>query len=207
MKRESMDGVSLDVQNAAWRGVRRFTCGSADVERHVPLLRKLIELYGYGKSLSYDEKFAAGLVAIAVALEKYDPARGVKLSYWISYQIDRAIRSESRSALAAKKRFARPDDDPDDEPIVPVDRRAPVDPLIEKEEQRKKDELKRLVYERLDALPPRERRIVCAIFLDGKPQRVVAKEERMTQSWVSRVCRAALDKIRRGVEERSSQNS
>ena len=94
-----------------WSGVRKFTRSSEEIELHIPLLRKMIALYDYGNALSYDEKFAAGLVGIAIALERYRPELNVKLSYWISFQIDCQIRMETRRVVTQRKFCPQSDSD------------------------------------------------------------------------------------------------
>ncbi len=176
-----------------WSGVTEFTIGSDEVSRHIPLLKRMIKLYGYGSALSYDEKFSAGLVGIALALEKYDPNRNVKRSYWISYQIDRAIRTEARRAASQTRLFATPDGD---DAFDPIDEKS-LSELDSQEDERERERLSRIAFEVVRTLPPRERSIVTKLFLEGKTQSEVAVEEGVAQSWISRVARSALGKVRR----------
>ena len=158
-----------------WSGVRKFTRSSEEIELHIPLLRKMIALYDYGNALSYDEKFAAGLVGIAIALERYRPELNVKLSYWISFQIDCQIRMETRR----------------EEPGETDAERAAREDSAET--------LKRLMFESMAILPKRQRHILESLYLKGKTQREVAKELGVAQSWVSRLAKSALDKVKREI--------
>jgi RNA polymerase sporulation-specific sigma factor len=176
-----------------WNGVTNFTVDSDEVTRHIPLLKRMIKLYGYGSALSYEEKFSAGLVGIALALEKYDPEKDVKFSYWISYQIDCAIRTESRRAANQRKKHALPDPD---ETFDPIDEKSwsDRDRVDELEEQGR---LTQLALEVIETLPARDRAIVKKMYVEGKTQCEIAAEEGVAQSWVSRVAKSALGKVRR----------
>ena len=179
-----------------WSGVRKLTRSSEEIELHIPLLRKMIALYDYGNALSYDEKFAAGLVGIAIALERYRPELNVKLSYWISFQIDCQIRMETRRAVTQRKFCPQSDSDellfdPAEEPSETDAERAAREDSAET--------LKRLMFESMAILPKRQRHILESLYLKGKTQREVAKELGVAQSWVSRLAKSALDKVKREI--------
>ena len=183
-----------------WRGISRFErATSAEVERHVPIVRKMIELYGYGDALSYEEKFAAGLVGVAIAIERFDASRGVKYAYWLSYQIDKAIRNESRLVLRQRGRGVQPFEE-DFDPIDENEWQA----RTSSEEREERRELAALAVAALETLDPRSRRVVKALCFDGKTQEEIAKELGVSQSWTSRLARAAFKKLRREVERRSA---
>ena len=176
-----------------WNGVTKFTVGSDEVTRHVPLLKRMIKLYGYGNALSYEEKYAAGLVGIALALEKFDPNRDVKRSYWISYQIDRAIRSEARRAANQTRCLTQLDAD---EAFDPIDEKS-LPGNDDQDDVENRERLSSLALEVVQSLPPKERSIVLKLYMEGKTQSEVAVEEGVAQSWISRVARSALGKVRR----------
>lgn len=184
-----------------WNGVTKFTVGSDEVTRHIPLLKRMIKLYGYGNALSYEEKYSAGLVGIALALEKYDPSRDVKFSYWISYQIDRAIRTEARRAANQTRRMTQIDPD---ETFDPIDERsmAEEDDLDSAENR---ERLSSLASEVVQTLPPRERSILLKLYVEGKTQSEIALEEGVAQSWISRVAKSALGKVKREMIRRMEQ--
>lgn len=99
------DVETASKKKARWHGISRFERATdEEIRRHLPLVRKMIDVHGYGRALNYDEKIAAGLLGVAFAVEKFDPGYGVKYSYWISFQIDKAIRNETR-AVTRRRRF------------------------------------------------------------------------------------------------------
>ncbi|MBR0225394.1 MAG: sigma-70 family RNA polymerase sigma factor [Thermoguttaceae bacterium] len=181
-------------------GLKRFErATSAEVERHLPIVRRMIELYGYGDALSYEEKVATGLIGVAIAIEKFDPSRNVKYAYWLSYQIDKAIRNESRLVIRQRGRGVQPfeeDFDPIDENDWETRSSA-----SDREERR---ELAALAVAALETLDPRSRRVVQGLCFDGKTQEELARELGVSQSWTSRLARDAFKKLRREVERRSN---
>ena len=92
-----LDGTMMKNGNVA-----RFEhVTSEEIERHTPIVRKMISLYDYGTALTYDEKFAAGLLGIAYAIESYDPRRDVKFSFWLAFQVDKTIRNDARRVASS----------------------------------------------------------------------------------------------------------
>ncbi|MBP5623106.1 MAG: sigma-70 family RNA polymerase sigma factor, partial [Thermoguttaceae bacterium] len=182
-------------------GVTKFTVGSDEVTRHIPLLKRMIKLYGYGNALSYEEKYSAGLVGIALALEKYDPSRDVKFSYWISYQIDRAIRTEARRAANHARRMAQADSD---EAFDPIDERS-LATEDDRDSAANRERLSNLAMEVVKTPPPKERSITLKLYVEGKTQSEVAVEEGVAQSWISRVAKSALGKVKREMIRRMDQ--
>lgn len=179
-------------ETSLWNGISRFERATdEEVRRHIPIVRKMIELYGYGDALRYDEKLAAGMIGVAIAIERFDPARNVKFSYWLSYQIDKAIRNESRLVTRPRRLESSP----------PTDR---FDPLDEGEWSRAEARLDREERARLaaaavkaiDALEPRARRVVRGLIFEGRTQEELARELGVSQSWTSRLARAAFRKLR-----------
>ena len=179
-----------------WNGISRFErATNEEVERHVPIVRRMIELYGYGDALSYDEKLAAGLIGVAIAVERFDAEKGVKYAYWLSYQIDKAIRNETRLVLRQRRFGAQPFDDDFD----PIDERDWEARTTEDEREERKTLVDRAVAA-LDSLDPRSRLVVRRLCFEGKTQEEIARELGVSQSWTSRLARAAFKKMRREIE-------
>lgn len=182
-----LDGTMMKNGNVA-----RFEhVTSEEIERHTPIVRKMISLYDYGTALTYDEKFAAGLLGIAYAIESYDPRRDVKFSFWLAFQVDKTIRNEAR---AARRQLLRAPASLDEE-LDALDENALEIPEKREEERRRAALLDgvRNALERLDAT---SRRVVSALYLEGKTQREVAGELGRSQSWTSRLAAAALRAMR-----------
>ncbi len=184
-----------------WNGISRFErATNEEVERHVPIVRRMIELYGYGDALSYDEKLAAGLIGVAIAVERFDAEKGVKYAYWLSYQIDKAIRNESRLVLRQRHLGAQPLDDDFD----PIDERD-WELQATRDEREERETLVDRAVAALDSLDPRSRLVVRKLCFDGKTQAEIAEELGVSQSWTSRLARAAFKKLRREIERAEQQ--
>ncbi|MBQ9873729.1 MAG: sigma-70 family RNA polymerase sigma factor [Thermoguttaceae bacterium] len=167
---------------------------SRDVERHVPLLRRIIKLYDFGSVLDYDEKFAAGLVGIAIALERYDPNKNPSLACWIAYRVKREIQSEARKNRLQLRFYSQPQDEEErfDVPEEP----KPTERELQELDDQKAEDIE-LVREIMRTLPQREREVLVKIYLEGKTQREVGQELGCAQSWVSRIAKSAEAKVRR----------
>ena len=200
-----LEGVEQKLETArrvsgapAWIGKERFhKATSEEIERHIPLVRHVIKLYGYGDALAYDEKVAIGMIGIAVALERFDPTRNVKLSSWIAYQVDKALRNEIRYELRQRRCFTSGADG--FEASVPSYSEEPVDAGIAREENAR---LVKLALESLNELDSRSQRVIRGVVLEGRSQEDVGREIGATQSWTSRILQTALDKLKRKVEAR-----
>lgn len=99
----------------------------------------------------------------------------------------------SRAAANQRKKHALPDPD---ETFDPIDEKSwsDRDRVDELEEQRR---LTQLALEVIETLPARDRAIVKKMYVEGKTQCEIAAEEGVAQSWVSRVAKSALGKVRR----------
>ncbi|MDO5309979.1 MAG: sigma-70 family RNA polymerase sigma factor [Planctomycetia bacterium] len=175
----------------SWRGVKKFTrVDDEQLRRHMPLLNRLVSVNAYGSELTYDEKIAAGAFGLAVALERYKPEKGVALVHWLAFQADKAIRDEVRAhrVMRRNERFF------DDNTPEPIDQRAnEIDILEEKEDKEKQIAVMRQALEKLQ---PRAKRVINALYFQGKTQSEVAKMEHTSQSWISKVAINALTTLR-----------
>ncbi len=180
-----------------WRQVSRFTIDSADVESHIPLLRKILATKNYGPALSYDEKFAAGLLGLVLALERFEPGKGVKLAYWISFQIDCSIRMDIRTARRARK-YRDSDADVEEQALQEV----AVDEREQEEREKARENLRFLTEDAIENLPARDKKIVTELYWRGRTQEDLARELGVTQSYVSKICTSALNRVRREVLRR-----
>lgn len=184
--------INLDGTMKKNGSVARFErVTSAEIERHAPIVRKMISLYGYGTATTYDEKFAAGLLGVAYAIECYDPRRNVKFSFWLAYQVDKTIRNEAR---AARRQFLRAPASLDE--ALDVFDESALDLPEKREEERRRAKLLAAAKKALERLDANSRRVVSALFLEGKTQCEVAEELGRSQSWTSRLAAAALRDMR-----------
>ncbi len=193
--------TAYDSDAPLWYGITKFErATSAEVERHIPIVRKMIELYGYGDALSYDEKFAAGLVGVAIAIERFDASRGVKYAYWLSYQIDKAIRNESRLVRRQRRRAVQPFD----EDFDPIDERDWEERATRDDREERNARIDR-VCAALKSLDERSQFVLSELHIEGKTQTEVARELGVSQSRTSRIARDARARIRREVERGERQ--
>ncbi len=199
-RRQDLRKIMSDKNNyvgGSYRGIRRFSVDDACVQEYIPLLRHMLKTRKYGSNLTYDEKFAVGLVAIAVALQQYDPAKHDRPAWWVAFHIDVAVREESRKTMRENYNVIfHPDPfcffENRDEPAYRDDECD----LERREERQKTSELAAIALEEIRALPERDRKIVTAIALEHKTHAAVAKELGVAQSWVSRLYCAAIKHLR-----------
>ncbi len=115
----------------------------------------------------------------------------MKFSFWLAYQVDKTIRNEAR---AARRQFLRAPASLD-EALDVFDENA-LDLPEKREEERRRAKLFAAAKKALERLDAKSRRVVSALFFEGKTQREVAEELGRSQSWTSRFAAAALRDIR-----------
>lgn len=118
-----------------------------------------------------------GMLALIGAVDRFDPARGLRFTTYASYR----IRGQMLNMLARSEKRAP----------VPVD----FDNISEPEAEAS-DEAWGDVAESVAKLRGKEADIVSALFFDGKAPSDVAKEQKMDVSSVYRLRRSAIIRIR-----------
>ena len=147
-----------------------------------------------------------GTIGLIKAIDTFDPKKGVRLSSYASRCIENEILMFFRSGRKSSQDVSlnEPiDTDKDGNALTVLDTMAVDDTILESIDVKLKSEK---LYQYLDAaLTTREREVVCRRYgLRGyrpQPQREVAKGLGVSRSYISRIEKKALEKLRREFEE------
>ena len=159
------------------------------IERYQPLVCKIITSLKPSEQV-YLDLFQEGVVGLVEAVERFEPDRGFKFSTYATFRIrGRAltylqkqsrkpqIMSESdQLALMLQNMVNELDDDPDEYVQNSF--------LLEK------------VYESIDELPEKERRAFEKVILKEEIPKEVAKEMRISRSYLSRLLKRAWKRLK-----------
>ena len=148
-----------------------------------------------------DDLFQVGCIGLIKAIDSFDPGKGIRLSSYASKCIENEILMFFRSGKKSAQDVSinEPiDTDKDGNSLTIMDTMAVEDTIIDNIDVRMKSEK---LYGFIDcALSKREKDIVCMRYgLLGHaamPQRVVAKRLGISRSYVSRIEKKALEKLR-----------
>ncbi len=174
------------------------------IEHNLRLVAHIIKKY-YSSSCDPDDLISIGTVGLIKGISSYRPDRGVRLATYASRCVENEIlmyfRSQRKSAGDVSLSDALDNDGEGGLSIQDVlyEEDDILERLALKEDSRR---LRRLVNTELDQ---REREIVSLRYgLDGRPalpQREVAAKLGISRSYVSRLEKKALEKLRRRMEE------
>ena len=163
------------------------------IERHVPLVRRLARRYARGRE-PYDDLVQAGCLGLIAAVDRWDPARGATFEAYAVPTIHGAIRHHLRDrapGVRGPRHGAGP------APVLtPLDDELPgrEDPIAAAE-----DRLALALA--LRRLPLRERQIVALAFYGDRSHRAIARDLGLSQVHVSRLLRTALGRLEAGLAE------
>ncbi len=173
------------------------------IERNLRLVAHIIKKY-YSATCDQDDLISIGTVGLIKGISSYRPDRGVRLATYASRCVENEIlmyfRSQRKSAGDVSLSDALDNDGEGGLSIQDVlyEEDDILERLALKEDSRR---LRRLVTTELDR---REQEIVSLRYgLDGKsalPQREVAARLGISRSYVSRLEKKALEKLRKGME-------
>lgn len=147
-----------------------------------------------------------GTIGLIKAIDSFDPGKGIRLSSYASKCIENEILMFFRSGKKSAQDVSinEPiDTDKDGNTLTIMDTMAEDDRIIENIDVRMKSEKLYGFIQRV--LTSRERNIICMRYgLCGHrplPQRVVAQKLGISRSYVSRIEKKALEKLRREFDE------
>ncbi len=176
------------------------------IEHNLRLVAHIIKKY-YSATCDQDDLISIGTIGLIKAISSYRPDRGVRLATYASQCVENEIlmyfRSQRKSAGDVSLSDALDNDGEGGLSIQDViyEEDDILERLALKEDSRR---LRRLVYRELD---PREREIITLRYgLSGEaplPQREVAAKLGISRSYVSRLEKKALEKLRKSMEEGS----
>ena len=180
------------------------TARQALIEHNLRLVAHIVKKYYAGQN-DQEDLISIGTIGLIKAVDSFDPKKGIKLSSYASRCIENEILMFFRSGKKSAQDISlnEPiDTDQDGNTLTILDTMAVDDTIIEEIDTRMKSE--RLYGLVRSVLTPRERTIICLRYgLEGcrpQPQRVVAQRLGISRSYVSRIEKRALQKLRRAFE-------
>lgn len=174
------------------------------IEHNLRLVAHIIRKY-YSSSREQDDLISIGTIGLMKAVSTFDYTKGTRLATYAA----RCIENEIRMYFRAGKRQAQElslsepiDMDKDGNPLTLMDVLAAEDSLEEATALRVNSE--RLGRYMQDCLDDREREILAyryGLIGSGQTQHEVAKRYNISRSYVSRIEKKALEKLRRRFEQ------
>jgi len=182
------------MEKSAVSGFTRAT--DEDVKKFQALAYQIIYDNYFGDELSFEEKMTAGMLGVAKGLESFEPSRGVTRAYWVAWNIKKDIREETRRS-SNQRRYAK---DENWQRSWLEARRSRGNDETSNLALKLRDideEKKRSIVERVsECLNDDERRCVQGIVYRSLTQKELADEMGVSQSWISRVWRDSVKKMK-----------
>ena len=177
------------------------TARQALIEHNLRLVAHIVKKYYAGQN-DQEDLISIGTIGLIKAVDSFDPKKGIKLSSYASRCIENEILMFFRSGKKSAQDVSlnEPiDTDKDGNALTILDTMAVEDTIADDLDTRMKSEKLYGFLQR--ALTPRERTIVVLRYgLFGcrpQPQREVAQRLGISRSYVSRIEKKALEKLRR----------
>ena len=175
------------------------------IEHNLRLVAHIIKKY-YASQNDQEDLISIGTIGLIKAIDTFDSRKGIRLSSYASRCIENEILMFFRSGKKSAQDVSlnEPiDTDKDGNTLTILDTMAVDDTIIESIDVKIKSE--RLYRYLQSALTPREREVVCRRYglcgFTPQPQRVVAKRLGISRSYISRIEKKALEKLRQEFEE------
>lgn len=170
------------------------------IERNLRLVAHIIKKYYVGNT-DQDDLISIGTIGLIKAIDSFDPDKGIRLSSYASRCIENEILMYFRSGKknAQDISMSEPiETDKDGNMLTLIDTMATDDNIVELiDSKMKSEQLYRFICESLNR---REKMIVVLRYgLHGGtplPQREVAKKLSISRSYVSRIEKKALEKLK-----------
>lgn len=174
------------------------------VEHNLRLVAHIIKKY-YSSVRDQDDLISIGTIGLMKAVTTFDYTKGIRLATYAS----RCIENEILMQFRANKKTAQDvsimepiDTDKDGHPLTLMDVIAEDDTILDDLDLKiNAEKLYRYMEETLD---DREKEIIrwrYGLIGDGLTQREVAKKLNISRSYVSRIEKKALDKLKRRFDE------
>ncbi len=169
------------------------------IEHNLRLVAHIVKKY-YVTGGDQDDLISIGTIGLIKAVDSFDADKGIRLSSYASKCIENEILMHFRAGKKSAQDVSinEPiDSDKDGNALTLMDTMAVDDTVIDDIDIRIKS---RQLYDFLPALEPRERSVICMRYgLGGykpMPQREVAKRLGISRSYISRIEKRALEKLR-----------
>ena len=175
------------------------------IEHNLRLVAHIVKKYA-ASAADQDDLISIGTIGLIKAVDTFDHTKGARLATYAS----RCIENEILMMFRANKKTLQDvslsdpiDTDKDGHPLSLLDVIADEDTLAEDLELKlNSEQLHRYLY---DVLDEREREVIVwryGLRGDGLPQREVAKRLGISRSYISRIEKRALEKLRARFEQR-----
>ncbi len=169
------------------------------IEHNLRLVAHIVKKY-YVNGSDQEDLISIGSIGLIKAIDSFDPHKGIRLSSYASKCIENEILMFFRTGKKSAQDVSinEPiDTDKDGNALTLMDTMAVDDTVIDDIDVRMKS---RKLYDFLPDLEPRERSVICMRYgLGGRkplPQREVAVKLGISRSYVSRIEKRALEKLR-----------
>ena len=174
------------------------------IEHNLRLVAQIVKKY-YVNGNDQEDLISVGTIGLIKAVDTFDPHKGIRLSSYASKCIENEILMFFRTGKKSAQDVSinEPiDTDKDGNALTLMDTMATDDTMIDDIDTRMKS---RRLYDYLPSLEPRERSVICMRYgLGGRkplPQREVADKLKISRSYVSRIEKRALEKLRLQFEQ------
>ena len=175
------------------------------IEHNLRLVAHIIKKY-YASQNDQEDLISIGTIGLIKAIDTFDPAKGIRLSSYASRCIENEILMFFRSGRKSAQDVSlnEPiDTDKEGNALTILDTRAVDDTIVESIDTKMKSE--KLYRFLQSSLTPREREVVCRRYgllgFAPQPQRVVAKRLGISRSYISRIEKKALEKLRQQFQQ------
>ena len=173
------------------------------IEHNLRLVAHIVKKY-YVSGNDQEDLISIGTIGLIKAVDSFDQNKGIRLSSYASKCIENEILMFFRTGkkTAQDVSINEPiDTDKDGNALTLMDTMAVDDTVIDDIDVRMKS---RKLYDYLPVLEPRERSVICMRYgLGGRQplaQREVAKRLGISRSYISRIEKRALEKLREQFE-------
>ena len=203
LKREEEEGLLLQLQNGDQKAREQL------IERNLRLVAHIIKKYDTTPDVQED-LISVGTIGLIKAIDTFDPAQGARFATYAG----KCVQNEILMYFRAQKKFSCEQSlgdslevDKDGNPLTILDVLKVDDDVVEAIYRR---DCLRLALEAVDTvLDPREKRIIRARYGlscgPGVTQKVLADKFHISRSYVSRLEKAALEKIRLYMTEKQGR--
>ena len=183
-----------------------------DPEAKATLIERNLRLVVYiarkfeNTGICVEDLISIGTIGLIKAIDTFDPAKGIRLSSYASRCIENEILMFFRSGRKSAQDVSlnEPiDTDKEGNALTILDTMAVDDTIVESIDTKMKSE--KLYRFLQSSLTPREREVVCRRYgllgFAPQPQRVVAKRLGISRSYISRIEKKALEKLRQQFQQ------
>ena len=181
------------------------TARQALIEHNLRLVAHIVKKYYAGQN-DQEDLISIGTIGLIKAVDSFDPKKGIKLSSYASRCIENEILMFFRSGRKSAQDVSlnEPiDTDKEGNALTILDTMAVDDTIVESIDTKMKSE--KLYRFLQSSLNPREREVVCRRYgllgFAPQPQRVVAKRLGISRSYISRIEKKALEKLRQQFQQ------